>query len=97
VPEEAIESIDIDPSGTAGAAFLGTARLQKLERSKDEALSAAANVMRMQGERIAELVQQVTVLTAERSRLVTENDQLERRIQVLRDERDGRKAHYEGD
>jgi hypothetical protein len=62
MPEEPIHSIDIPQDGTAGAAFLGTARLQKLEKSQDEALEACARIIKIKNEQITVLEENVRVL-----------------------------------
>jgi len=80
VPEEAIESIDIDPSGTAGAAFLGTARLQKLEKSAQDALEAFANILELKNERIVKLMGTVQEL---RARTLSLEEQLENKNAAL--------------
>ena len=80
MPEEAIESIDIDPSGTAGAAFLGTARLQKLEKSSQDALEAFANILELKNERIVKLMGTVQEL---RARTLSLEEQLENKNAAL--------------
>ncbi len=74
MPEEAIHSIDIDPAGTAGAAFLGTKRLQQLERAQDEALSATARIIDAKNARIKELEEALEARLAQIKRYQAADD-----------------------
>jgi hypothetical protein len=78
MPEEPIHSIDIPQDGTAGAAFLGTARMQKLEKANEEALGACARIIELKND-------EITTLVAERSRLVSEVTTLEDKVRTLHD------------
>lgn len=53
MPEEVIRSQDIDPAGTPGAAFLGTMKLQRLEKAQDEILEAAGAIANQRNKAVA--------------------------------------------